>query len=70
MQVRDKLYIDGQWLPSTGTGTIDVICSSTEEIIGKVPDGTAADADAAVRAAAGCLRGLGSDPCRRTARCS
>ena len=62
MQVRDKLYIDGQWVPSTGTGMIDVICSSTEEIMGKVPDGTAADADAAVRAARAAFEGWGATP--------
>ena len=62
MQVRDKLYIDGQWVPSTGTGTIDVICSSTEEIMGKIPEGTAADADAAVRAARAAFEGWGATP--------
>ena len=62
MQVRDKLYIDGQWVPSTGTGTIDVICSSTEEIMGKIPEGTAADADAAVRAARAAFEGWAATP--------
>jgi aldehyde dehydrogenase (NAD+) len=62
MQVRDKLYIDGQWVPSSGTGMIDVICSSTEEIMGKVPEGTAADADAAVRAARAAFEGWGATP--------
>ncbi|MDQ7781384.1 MAG: aldehyde dehydrogenase family protein [Desulfomonilaceae bacterium] len=56
MQVRDKLYIDGRWVPSTGTGTIDVICSSTEEVMAKVPDGTVEDADRAVRAARGAFQ--------------
>ncbi len=62
MRVRDKLYIDGQWVPSTGTGMIDVICSSTEEIMGKVPEGTAADADAAVRAARAAFESWGVTP--------
>lgn len=53
MEVRDKLYIDGQWAPSSGTGMIDVICSSTEEVMGRVPEGTAEDVDGAVRAARG-----------------
>jgi len=51
MIVRDKLYINGQWVPSSGTGTIDVICSSTEEVMARVPEGTPEDVDAAVRAA-------------------
>ena len=51
MHDHDKLYIDGQWVDSTGTGTIDVMNASTEEVMGHVPDGTAADVDRAVAAA-------------------
>jgi acyl-CoA reductase-like NAD-dependent aldehyde dehydrogenase len=51
MQVRDKIYIDGAWVASTGTGTIDVTNSSTEEVMGRIPDGTAEDVDRAVKAA-------------------
>jgi len=51
MQIRDKLYIDGQWRASTGSKTIDVISPSTETAIGRVPEGSAEDADIAVRAA-------------------
>jgi acyl-CoA reductase-like NAD-dependent aldehyde dehydrogenase len=51
--VRDQqqIYIDGAWVPSTGTGTIDVIDASTEAVIGRIPEGTPADVDAAVAAA-------------------
>jgi acyl-CoA reductase-like NAD-dependent aldehyde dehydrogenase len=48
---RDKLYINGAWVPSTGKGTIDVINPTTEEIIGRIPEGTAEDIDKAVAAA-------------------
>jgi len=51
MQNRDKLYIDGRWLASAGTRTLDVINASTEMVMGRIPEGTAADADAAVAAA-------------------
>jgi aldehyde dehydrogenase (NAD+) len=53
MKVCDKLYIDGQWVAPIdgGPGTIDVIDSSTEEVIGKVAQGSAKDVDAAVAAA-------------------
>src|SRR5436190_713237 len=51
MQDRDKLYIDGAWVPSTGTKTIDVINSTTEEVMGRIPDGTPDDVDKAVQAA-------------------
>ena len=37
---RDSLYIDGAWVPSTGSGTIEVIDSTTEEVMGTVPEGT------------------------------
>ena len=51
MTNRDRIYIDGQWVPSDGDGSIDVLNPSDEEVIGCVPDGTTADVDAAVAAA-------------------
>ena len=52
MDVRDKIYIDGAWVSSSGTGTLEVIDSTTEEVIATIPDGTAEDVDRAVKAAA------------------
>lgn len=51
VEVRDKIYIDGAWVPSTGTGTIDVIEASTEEVMGSIPEGTAEDVAKAAAAA-------------------
>ena len=51
MDARDRLYIGGAWVPSTGTTTIDVIDSTTEEVIGRIPEGTPDDVDEAVQAA-------------------
>ena len=51
MQVHDKLYIDGAWVPSTGSDTIDVHDSTNGEVIAQVPAGTADDVDAAAKAA-------------------
>jgi betaine-aldehyde dehydrogenase len=51
MKIYERLYIGGQWLKPSGTGTIDVIDSGTEEIMGRIPEGVAADAEAAVEAA-------------------
>jgi len=51
MQVHDKLYIGGEWVDPAGTGTIDVISPHSEEVVGRVPDGTAEDMDRAVAAA-------------------
>jgi betaine-aldehyde dehydrogenase len=47
----DKIYIDGQWVASTGTGTIEVVSPHTEQVIATVPDGTPGDMDRAVAAA-------------------
>jgi len=48
---RTNLYIDGAWVPSGGSGTIEVIDSTTEEVMGTVPEGTTEDVDRAVAAA-------------------
>lgn len=52
MEIRDSFYIGGAWVPPTGAGVHEVVDSNTEELIGKVPEGTAADAERAVAAAA------------------
>ncbi len=51
MREHDRLFIGGDWAAPAGTGTIDVISPHTEEVIGRVPEGTEADIDAAVAAA-------------------
>jgi len=47
----DRLFIDGAWVTSQGSGSIDVINATSEEVIAQVPDGVAADVDTAVAAA-------------------
>src|SRR3954453_5518680 len=49
--VRDKLYIGGEWVDPSGDGTIEVVNPATEEVIGRVPEGTPDDVDRAVAAA-------------------
>jgi len=49
--VKDKLFIDGQWVDPAGSGTIEVIEAHTEQVLGTAPDGTEADIDKAVAAA-------------------
>jgi aldehyde dehydrogenase (NAD+) len=51
MRDYDRFYIGGEWVAPAGSGTIEVISPHTEEVIGRVPDGTAADMDRAVAAA-------------------
>jgi aldehyde dehydrogenase (NAD+) len=47
----DRHYYDGDWQASTGTETIAVISSATEQEVARVPRGSAADVDRAVQAA-------------------
>src|SRR5579863_8238904 len=50
-QIREQLYIGGQWVAPDGHDTSEVINSTTEEVIGQIPRGTAVDVDRAVHAA-------------------
>jgi aldehyde dehydrogenase (NAD+) len=60
--VRDKLYIGGAWVPSTGSNSIDVVDSTNEEVIGRVPEGTTEDVDRAVAAARAAFPAWSSTP--------
>ena len=51
LQNRDRLYVGGQWVEPEGSATIDVINSTTEEVMGRIPEGTREDVDRAVAAA-------------------
>jgi acyl-CoA reductase-like NAD-dependent aldehyde dehydrogenase len=55
VHTRDRIYVDGAWVPSTGTGTLPVTNPFTEQVLGTVPEGTEQDVDAAARAAARAL---------------
>src|SRR2546429_146802 len=68
MQDRDKLYIDGAWTPSTGSGTIDVVNATTEEVMGRIPEGTAEDVDRAAKAARRAFETWSSTPVEERAK--
>ncbi len=51
LQVRNEVFIGGEWVAPQGEETIAVVNSTTEETMGTVPGCTGADVDAAVRAA-------------------
>ncbi|MDB5804456.1 MAG: Aldehyde Dehydrogenase [Betaproteobacteria bacterium] len=51
MKTYDKLYINGAWTASSGGKAIDVINATTEEVMGRIPEGTETDANAAIAAA-------------------
>src|SRR5699024_5572832 len=46
-----KHYINGEWVESTGSETMEVINPATEEVIGHISAGTKEDLDRAVKAA-------------------
>ena len=62
MQIRDKLYIDGRWTAASGRKTLDVISASTEEVMGRIPEGDYADVQAAVAAARRAFDGWAATP--------
>jgi betaine-aldehyde dehydrogenase len=62
MQVRDQLYINGRWTAPKGNKAIDVVNASTEEVMGRVPEGGDGDVDAAVAAARAAFDGWAATP--------
>ncbi len=50
-QIKDKVFIGGEWVEPQGGETIEVINSTTEETMATIPACTPEDADLAVRAA-------------------
>ena len=51
MITRDRIYVGGGWVPSTGAGTLPVVNATTEATMGTIPAGTTEDVDRAVAAA-------------------
>src|SRR3954467_10566574 len=49
--VRDKLYIGGERVDPASEETIEIVNPTTEEVIGRVPEGTPEDVEKAVAAA-------------------
>jgi acyl-CoA reductase-like NAD-dependent aldehyde dehydrogenase len=68
MQTFDKHYIGGQWVAPTSSETIDVFDSTNEEVMARVPAGTAADVDAAVAAARAAFPAWSSAPVEERAK--
>src|ERR1700738_4772934 len=51
MYIRDALFIGGRWEASSGSGVLEVISPTTEEVAGRIPDPTTDDVDRAVGSA-------------------
>lgn len=62
MHDRNNFYIDGQWSAPLTQAMLDVVNPATEEILGRIPAGVAADADRAVGAAREAFESWGTTP--------
>ena len=69
VQTRDRLFVGGAWVEPESSETIDVVNSTTEEVMGRIPAGTAADADRAVLAAREAFESWSQTPREERARC-
>ena len=69
--VRDRLPIGGEWVEPAGAGAIEVVNAATEEVMGRVPEGTPADVDRAVDAARAAFASWSTTPLeQRVALCT
>ena len=58
----DRIYIGGEWVEPSGSGRIEVIDSTTEQVMGSVPECTPEDVDRAVAAARAAFDGWSQTP--------
>jgi aldehyde dehydrogenase (NAD+) len=64
----NAMFVAGAWVPSAGTGLLEVVNPTTEEVLATVPEGTAEDVDLAVAAARAAAEGwAGVPPATRAA---
>ena len=64
---RDTIYVGGEWVASTGSGTLEVVNATTEETMGTVPEGTPEDVGRAVAAARAAFPGWARTPAHERA---
>ncbi len=62
MENHERHFIDGAWVPSTGSASFEVVNASTEEVMARVPAGAAADAARALDAAAAAFGAWSESP--------
>jgi acyl-CoA reductase-like NAD-dependent aldehyde dehydrogenase len=67
MIVREKFFIDGQWIAPSSKETIEVHNAGTGEVMGRVPAGGEKDIEAAVAAARAALEGWSATPTAKRA---
>lgn len=66
--VRSDIFVNGEWIDSSGTQMIDVINPATEKTIAKVVRGTSEDVDLAAKAAAAAFPAWSRTPVGERAR--
>ena len=67
IQVRDTLYIGGEWVAPAQGRQIEVRNPATEQVIGRIPAGTHDDVESAAVAAAGAFEEWSATPRARRA---
>jgi aldehyde dehydrogenase (NAD+) len=68
LQVKDKIFIGGEWVEPAGAEPIEVVNPTTEEVIGTIPGCSPEDADRAVAAARAAFDGWANTPREERAR--
>ena len=58
--VHRDLFINGEWTKAKKGARLEVICPTTEQIVGSIPEGTAADVEEAIKAAVNTFQGAWS----------
>ncbi|HEU4598782.1 MAG TPA: aldehyde dehydrogenase family protein [Solirubrobacterales bacterium] len=62
LQVRDEIFIGGEWVEPSGAEPIEVVNPTTEEVIGTIPGCSPGDAERAVAAAREAFDGWADTP--------
>jgi aldehyde dehydrogenase (NAD+) len=57
MEIKDTVYIGGEWVAPSTSHTIEVVSPTTEQVIARVPEAAEGDVDRAVEAARAALAG-------------
>ncbi|MGZ6308155.1 MAG: aldehyde dehydrogenase family protein, partial [Ktedonobacterales bacterium] len=68
MHIRDAIFVGGRWISSTSTKTTDVINATTEEVMGRIPEGTPEDVDKAAKAAKAAFPAWSQTPVKERAQ--
>src|SRR5215207_1569452 len=68
LQVKDRIFIGGEWVEPSGADLIEVVNPTTEEVMGTVPGCSPVDVDRAVAAARNAFEGWAQTPREERAR--